>query len=312
MSQDRKSHPPIVFAVRSRVVIIPGETRFVFRSPGSGDDWRSNQFFAKYNAKEGLIVSYATKTKAFPPGEFLWEDFGAYGLYVLFDGETEVQFVKSTFIELTSGFSLTSDVPSALRIDQPIASLKDERVFWYDDVVCFADDLLASERRIVSVQADEEGYHTYGIGQSADEVAQVKKTNDEARKDPENFLGFCFSSHWPRVVRSADIRLIARGNFWRLDNAEPDDLVFDSPESERAFWDKLGKSKPNYYRPRPFELALQLLEKGEADGIHHHKNSVPKSWDPYVLPEHRAKFRDRCRMIALAYWHQYAQSLEKT
>lgn len=118
---ERLYHPQVVLPVRARIVVVPGETRFVFRSPGMGDDWGSNKFFETYDGREGLIVSYETQHQQYPSGVYLWSSFGSHGFYALFDGETSLQFVKSIFVELVGGFKLPEAAPGALAPDAKIA-----------------------------------------------------------------------------------------------------------------------------------------------------------------------------------------------
>ncbi len=308
--------------IPTQVIVVPGETRVCFVSPGRGADYNSQQFFDKYDGKKGVLVGYFSQYigvldwQGRKPGTYIERD-GLSERFtpvkILFDGETELQTVKLCHLVVISGFEVVDD--ASPNVDQwYVQELPEPILFYPDDLVCCNEDLLRTPREVQSISFEKDGTVRYALNHTEEEEKSIRAVEREEARERAGRMRLTSHLGFPAMTKQAkDLTLLKRGNIFVLYNGNPDDLEFGSLEEEIAFWSRLDLTVQDaleykYGRERNrLPTSLELLRSGEADVIYHLENMVPPSYDPKRLRPAFERFRARARHASVAYWEQQTE-----
>ncbi len=303
--------------IQAEVVLIPGETRVRFISPGRGDDYESEQFFDKYDGAFGTLVGYCTRYigildwQGRKPGTYIeregpGEQFTC--VKILFDGKSEPQIVKYCHLAVISGFRIPSDE----KLDPNqwyIGELPESIVFYPGDFVCLSEDLLQTPRKVQSISFGKDGAVLYALSHTEEEEKSIHAAEQEKNRQQPLIIRMASRLNFSAITRGAqDLTLLKRGNIFGLYHGNPEDVSFESLGEEIRFWSSLdvayvdGPEDRFGLRSNRLSAALDLLRSGKADAIHHLENLVPVSYDPMRLRPQFERFRARAQKASIAYW----------
>ncbi|MFZ2555583.1 MAG: hypothetical protein WAZ27_04665 [Minisyncoccia bacterium] len=303
--------------IKAEVVIVPGETRVRFISPGRGGDYESQQFFDKYDGAFGTLVGYCTEYigildwQGRKPGTYIRR----YGpgdkftpVQILFDGESESQIVKFSHLAVISGFRIPIDE----KLDPNqwyMGELPESIVFYPGDIVCLGEDLLQTPREVQSFSLREDGVVLYALNHTEDEEKNIHAAEHAEDQQRPRMIRMASRLNFPALrKRTQDLTLLKRGNIFGLYHGNPEDVSFESLEEEIRFWSSLdvayvdGPEDRFGLRSNRLSAALDLLRSGKADTIHHLENLVPVSYDPMRLRPQFERFRARAQKASISYW----------
>jgi hypothetical protein len=301
----------------------PGD-RLLYDCPlMSQEDHESDLFFRKYRYKIARFCGYLEECIGLndrfgrEPGRYV----NPAAIRVVFEGETKEYALSFHHLVLLGPEDSGAEPERELK-SQRLGPLPEEIAFLPLDVVCFANDLLQTERRVKEVSVESKtGAVTYKLRSTAeerraheDEIARLRKERPGSYSPLTHLPPVNEMEKYPRAdlvfMRLGPLSLLGAGK-----PAEEIETALGDVYEPLDFWRiylpkrRLGDKQ----RPTSVQDAIVLVEDGQAVFIDDHDGCLVSGGKPVIdlYQSDDSRYADHVRKLSLAYWRERLLKKEK-